>query len=259
MKLMIGTPAYNYQVTAEYHSSVLKLVQHFALRRPDVGIESRIVGGALLAMNRNVLANLVLRDPGFSHLLFVDADTGFRPDLIEKMIDFDKPLVGCIYPNRTRKLDRIIETARRGAELGPALDAGNTYVGAPLIEEGRAQTQGPFVRAVEVGTGLMLIKREVLEQLASSFPDLWTEDQVYKGLGMDRVVQLFDSFQGPTGLFYGEDVAFCRRWVDRCSGEIWACFDAEITHIGRDRVVGNYANRLAPAGAGGTRIGASLR
>jgi hypothetical protein len=34
MKIMIGTPAYGYQVTAEYHSSVLKLVQEFARRRP---------------------------------------------------------------------------------------------------------------------------------------------------------------------------------------------------------------------------------
>jgi hypothetical protein len=182
-------------------------------------------------------------------LLFLDADMGFAADLIERIIDFDKPMVGCLYPNRQRKLARLMDAARGGAEPASALDAANTYVGVPLIEDGRAETLGPFIRAREIGTGIMLVKREVLEKLVAAYPELRTDDPVYRGLGMGPISQLFDSFQGPSGMFLGEDVAFCRRWTERCGGEIWACYDAEIAHVGRDVVRGNYANRLPAAQA----------
>jgi hypothetical protein len=259
MKIMIGTPAYGYQVTAEYHSSVLKLVQEFAKRRPEIAFESKIVGSALLAMNRNVLAALALHDPGFTHLLFLDGDMGFAAELIERMIDFDKPWWGASIPTASASW-RDHRLGPRWSRAAKALDAGNTYVGVPLIEAGRAETLGPFIRAREIGTGVMLIKREVLEQLAAACPELRTDDPVYRGLGMGPITQMFDSYQAPSGLFVGEDVAFCRRWIERCGGEIWACYDAQIAHVGRDVVRGNYADRLsAGASQGGERTGASLR
>src|SRR6266446_8812891 len=58
--------------------------------------------------------------PQCSHLLFIDADMGFPPDLVLDMVMFDEPLVGTIY--RQRKPDvswagsgtAQTTTARRG-------------------------------------------------------------------------------------------------------------------------------------------------
>lgn len=260
MKILIGTPAYGYQVSAEYHASVLRLVQEFGKHRPAVSFESRIVGSAMLALNRNVLAAFALKDAEVSHLLFLDADMGFRPELIGRMMDFDKPVVGCIYPNRERRLARVVAAAGRGASAAQAVDAGHTYVGVPLLDENdSAERRGDFFRAAEVGTGILLIKREALEQMVAAFPELMTEDVIYREFGLGRTAQLFDPFQSPEGLFYSEDVAFCRRWLERCQGEIWACYNARITHVGRDRVVANYADRLTAPAEGGIRYAASLR
>ena len=40
------------------------------------------------------------RIPSYTHLLFIDSDMGYAPTLIDKMINFDKPLTGCVYPKR---------------------------------------------------------------------------------------------------------------------------------------------------------------
>ena len=58
------------------------------------------------------------------------------------------------------------------------------------------------------------------------------------------VLQCFDSIQGPDGLFPGEDIAFCRRWVEGCGGEIWSSVDEAIVHIGQENFVGQYLFKL---------------
>lgn len=251
MRCLIGTPAYNFSLTAEYHTSIVRLVQHFHQLRPAIEFDTKILGSALLALSRNVLAHHVLADPRFTHLLFVDADMGFKPDLIARMLDFDQPVAGCIYPGRSRRLDQVTAAAAGGAAPARALDAGVSYIGQPLLRDGEVEIRGDFMRAKEVGTGIMLIKREALERMAAAFPELATDKGAYSTLGAGPVVQMFEPFQGPEGVYYGEDVAFCRRWIERCGGEIWACLDAEIVHVGRDPVIANFGDRAEAAGAAG--------
>ena len=38
--------------------------------------------------------------PEFSHMLFVDADMGWEPELIRDFLRFDKPLMGVLYAKR---------------------------------------------------------------------------------------------------------------------------------------------------------------
>ena len=246
MKILIGTPAYGYQVTAEYQASVFRMGVALARRRPEIVFESRTVGLALISMNRNILANLVLQDPSYTHLLFVDADMGFKPELIEAMIDFGEPVVGCIPPSRKRNLAGLLEAAGKGEPRDRVVDAGLSYIGTPLLRDGKPILRGDFAQMAEVGTGIMLIRRDVLERLREACPELWSDDPPgrYRGAGLKGVLQLFEPYQAADGLYYGEDVAFCRRWVERCGGELWACWNAEITHVGREQFVGNYAHRL---------------
>jgi hypothetical protein len=89
-----------------------------------------------------------------------------------------------------------------------------------------------FVRVRYAGAGLMLIKREVLEQLKERFPQLWcsinAEAQAYLGLS-EGVLQCFSSFQDSKGMFMGEDVSFCRRWIDGCGR--FGCISEEVMHV----------------------------
>ena len=79
------------------------------------------------------------------------------------------------------------------------------------------------------------------------FPDLWVDkpgEQV-RSFGLrGGLLQCFDAVQGADGLFPGEDLAFCRRWVDGCNGEIWSSVDEVIVHIGYETYLGNYLLKL---------------
>ena len=76
--VLIGTPTYNRQVYTEYLNSLLGLLSapinaSFGLRMPYF---------SLIAFARNYLATVVLENESYTHLLFIDADMGFRPQLI---------------------------------------------------------------------------------------------------------------------------------------------------------------------------------
>ena len=46
------------------------------------------------------------------------------------------------------------------------------------------------------------------------------------------------------GIFVGEDIAFCKRWVEGCGGEIWSVVTETILHVGTDRFVGRFLTKL---------------
>ena len=83
-----------------------------------------------------------------------------------------------------------------------------------------------FVRVRYAGAGLMLIKREVFEQLKERFPQLWcsinAEAQAYLGLS-EGVLQCFSSFQAlPKECSWGKT---CRSAVggSMAAGERFGC------------------------------------
>ena len=46
---------------------------------------------------RNKLVEYFLED-NYTHLMFIDSDMGFHYETILKLLNFDKPIVGCTYP-----------------------------------------------------------------------------------------------------------------------------------------------------------------
>jgi len=100
MKILIGTPAYGETVTTTYCETLFWLFDHFHANHPHCKLEHKFLSLALLPHIRNYFASRVLNDKSYTHLLFIDADMGFAPSLIEHMIAADKPVVGCICPKR---------------------------------------------------------------------------------------------------------------------------------------------------------------
>jgi hypothetical protein len=251
MKILIGTPVYDEQVLVPYHLSVLAMLAYFRRARPQAQFDSGLISSAIVTQARNAMATRVLLDPSYTHLLFIDADMGFRPELIGKMIDFDQPVVGCIYPKRVYDHARFAEAARTTPDPEIARAIAQTYVGGAddlmAGDHGQPILRGDFARALRAGTGIMLIKREALETLRDTFPELWTDDPegAYRPLGAQGAFQVFEAMQTSTGVFCSEDYAFCLRWVEGCGGEIWSCFNEPIRHVGRERYVGDYQARMA--------------
>jgi hypothetical protein len=253
MKILIGTPAYGESVTTTYCEAMFWLFDHFRKTHPQIDLDHKFVSLALLPHMRNYFASRVLNDQSYTHLLFVDSDMGFAPSLVEHMIALDKPVVGCIYPKRALDLKRLSEILKQVDNPQLARMIAQDYVGAGTAlglngdqSIDQLVIEGPAVRVLHAGTGVMLIQRRVFEDIRNAYPDLWVDQPgAYVGLGhKGGVLQCFESLVNQDGFYVGEDVSFCHRWREGCGGEIWSVVTETIVHKGPDLFVGRYLTKL---------------
>jgi predicted thioesterase len=250
VKILIATPVHDDMVTTRYMMSVQKMIGHLHGRVQFVQL---FIGASLVTRARNAYASLILQDPSYTHLLFIDSDMGFRAEAVERMLATGKDFVGCVTPKRAINFARVHSISRQIADQPTAQMVGQEYVATEgivetTLDDGRTcvVTEHGFAHTSHTGSGLTLIKRTVLEQMRAAYPQLAAKtDQTYLGLGVrEEVFQPFEPFQREDGLFYSEDLAFCRRWTDGCGGQVWTCVDETITHVGRVAFPGKYIDRM---------------
>ncbi len=202
---------------------------------------------------RNALAAMFMADATATHLLFVDADMGFEPRLIDRMLQFDQPFTAALYPQRSLDARRYHEVARQvddpvlAERLAVNFVTGQNVVGVS-VEGGPPSyhVDRGFVRIKAIGTGLMLLRREVFTTLQDAYPELMSppNQSPYRQLGTSEPVhQCFASLRQDNGNFLSEDVSFCHRW-DRCGGKIWACVDEDVSHVGQRVFRSAYIDRM---------------
>jgi len=154
--------------------------------------------------------------PDFDHMLFIDADMGFTPDVVLDMLLFDEPLVGAIYPQR-----RV-----------PVSWAGSGN-GNPQTER-----RGNFMLVEGVGMGLTLIRRDLVKTMIERMPeiidtriDLHPAAAIMRGAGANRIIRAFEKLDIPERGIVSEDLSFCIRW-NRLGGKCWAAIGYKISHVG---------------------------
>ena len=172
--------------------------------------------------------------PGSSHLLFVDDDMGFPPELILDMLTFNEPVVGAIYPKRS--MSRIW--------CGSGIDAGEYRPG--------------FIEVEGVGAGILLIQREAVSRMIERYPDqigdyMLVDDM--KAIGAKRTLRFFDCVQTLKGKV-SEDISFCRRWRE-IGGVVWASVAYEIQHVGPWSFSGCFAKERDEETKASRKVGSS--
>lgn len=256
MKVLIATPVYGDTVSSAYHTSIIETMGFFAREFPHIEFVHQVRSTSFFPHVRNILASDVLNDASYTHLLLVDPDMGFSPSLIAKMLALGKPVVGAIYPEKKRNFDALRDVLARGgtAVQGEIASLGYVHDGEALVTttggDGRATLEvvDGFVRVTRAGTGLLLVAREALETMRAKVPGLWIETPaawlVALGLTSGGYIQCFAVESGADGLEVGSDVAFSRRWVEGCGGEIWSCVDEGVMRVGAENYVGHFLTRL---------------
>jgi hypothetical protein len=184
---------------------------------------------------------MFLNDNNMTHLLFVDADIGFEPHDVIRMISSDKDVVAAMYPLKAYDWGNEVGLSSYESPAEAALH----YVGTPLVPE-LAEWEGDFVTGSYGGTGMMLIKREVIERMIKAYPNLqYRSNHTYPRTKRTPNTQyaLFESMIDPTsGDYLSEDYAFCQRWRD-IGGSIWIDTLAKLTHTGQHIFAGNPGPR----------------
>jgi hypothetical protein len=231
-QIFIATPCYGGQVTAIYANSLLKLKDACQARK-DVSFQvSMIYGDALIPRARQDLVARFLETGNFTHLLFIDADIGFEPDQVFRLLDFNADVVGGVYPVKAVDWQRVAAQARAGmnriesASLGYVVGAENPQ---------KVEVRKGFAKVRFAGTGFMMIKRSVLQAMIEKYPNLKYSGQFSAqetGQKRDFLYALFNCIlDEKSGLYLSEDFSFCRRWTDM-GGEIWVDLKSRLNHMG---------------------------
>ncbi|GJD88174.1 hypothetical protein BHAOGJBA_1687 [Methylobacterium hispanicum] len=239
-------------MTIHFHETVTSIVRAAPSFRVPTKISQRLISMSVLDLARNILASYALANQDITHLFFVDADMGFGSSLLEKMLDFDKPVVSAIYPAKQLKAERVKEMAVSAQSAERLFSMANDFVAPTVItSEG---SNGPilqvsdegFTRVHSTGAGVLLIKREVLERM-KEIPGLWAPGFQGGPGWANGLLQAFRPIESKHGAFYGEDYSFCHRWIVECGGEIWANVTEDITHVGQFAFTGRFADKLRPS------------
>jgi hypothetical protein len=230
-----------------YMLSVLKLVGSPLMRNVTLSIEM-LGHDSLITRARNTLLGRFMARADATHILFIDADIGFEPEQVDRMLRAGLPLVAGTYPLKVLHWDDAVPGRMRQGEA--LASAALLYVGEACQGE-EAERAGDFVTAVSAGTGFMLIRREVIAAMAAAYPETRYRQVDAYAPGSAREQDqhaLFDCVIAPeSGTYLSEDFTFCRRWR-AIGGKVWLDTVGRLTHTGMHDFAGNPAWRFLPGG-----------
>jgi hypothetical protein len=244
INLVVATPCFGGQISAVYATSLFKLQK---AARSYAGLSLKILfkdGDALITRARASLASQFLDDPDATHLLFIDADIGFEPEQVLRLIRCGVDMCAAIYPIKLIDWDKVkstIETARPN----PAA-AALKYVFEVDDPDAVTHSAG-FVRVRYAGTGFLMMRRSALEKMCARYPALQykRDHSLDAATASDNRFALFECMIAEDGTYLSEDFAFCKRWTD-IGGEIWADLDSRLNHVGPMTFRGDLSSQFAP-------------
>jgi hypothetical protein len=247
-KVFVATPMYGGMAHGLYIKSSLDLQTTMS----KYGIETKfsfLFNESLITRARNYLVDEFLRTD-FTHLLFIDSDIHYAPQDVIALLALDKDVVGGPYPKKSINWKNVADTARKHPDLDPK--ELEKLVGEYVfnVVKGTKQfTVTEPLQVMEIGTGFMMVKREVFEKMKDAYPTIqYKPDHVgqanfdgsrYIHAYFDTVIDTKDSIVGGGSERYlSEDYMFCQMWR-KIGGEIYLCPWMKTQHIGTYPFTGN--------------------
>jgi hypothetical protein len=247
VNLVIATPCYGGQVSVLYAASLFKLQQ---MIRSYGGLALKVLfkdGDALITRARASLLSQFLDDPLATHLLFLDADIGFEPEQVLRLIQCGADMCAAVYPVKRLDWDKVrqtIETARPD----PAT-AALSYV-FEVDDPSAVIERAGFVKVRYAGTGFLMVRRQAAEKMCARYPHLRykRDHSIDAATVSNNRFALFECMIADDGTYLSEDFAFCKRWTDM-GGEIWADLKSTLCHVGPMTFRGDLASQFVGAAA----------
>jgi hypothetical protein len=247
-KLFVATPMYGGMNHGLYAKSCLDLQTLMIRYGVDIKF-SFLFNESLITRARNYLTDEFLRSD-CTHMLFIDSDIHFNPQDVLALMALDKDLIGGPYPKKSINWGNIAHAARKHPELEPKELEG--VVGEYVFNVVKGTQQFSVtepLQVLEIGTGFMMIKRNVFERLEKAYPQLrYKPDHIgqahfdgsrYIHAYFDTIIDTVDSATGGgSDRYLSEDYMFCQLWR-KIGGEIYLCPWMKTQHIGTYAFTGN--------------------
>ena len=246
-KIFVGTPMYGGQC----HGMYTKASCDLATTATKYGMDIKffyLFNESLITRARNYLVDEFLRSP-YTHLMFIDSDINFNPQdvlALASMVGEDKPIIGAPYPKKCIAWEKVRNAVDMGlADEDPEVLEQYTgdYVFNPVENTHKIQVADP-VDVLEIGTGFMLIKRQVFDDFKEAYPQFayrpdhnrsehFTGDRIihaYFDTVIDSKAYLGD-IAGESDRYLSEDYFFC-QFVRRLGYNIYLCPWMKLGHMG---------------------------
>lgn len=241
VKLFIATPMYGGQNYGLFMKSCINL----QIMMNQYGIECKfsfLFNESLIPRARNYLADEFIRS-GYTHMLFLDSDIEFDPTNVIELLWLDKDIIGAPYPKKSIKWENVkqailnnpkIETSELEKVVGD-------YVFNPVPGTERFNVYEP-VDVLEIGTGFMMIKREVFDKYKAHYPEFeYRPDHAGQSNfdGSRMIHAFFHCDIDPVSKRYlSEDYWFCQLWRNM-GGHVWLCPWMRTKHVGTYHFTGD--------------------
>lgn len=238
-ELFIASPLYGGMCHATYKNAQIATMKALM----DLGVVVHFVddtNDALVSRARNRLANTAL-ESSMTHLLFWDGDTAIEAGYILELLGSELSVVAA--PVGKKEIDW--RAVKQAIANNPNISADQLDGVCSSIASNRKSfgiDSEPVdlshpMKVLDQGTGIMMIRRHVLEDLILRFPDEWYYD--WQDIGGKK---LWDFF--PVGIdkqrrvYLPEDYGFCKR-VAQIGISVWLCPWMKTTHAGTRLYKGN--------------------
>jgi len=233
--VFIATPMYGGMNHGLYMKSCLDLQTVLG----QYGITAKfsfLFNESLITRARNYLVDEFLHRSDCTHMLFIDSDINFNAQDVITLLALDYDVSGGPYPKKSIKWGNV----KKAFAKDPEIEAGNLekiigdFVFNPVKGTAQFSVSEPL-EVMEIGTGFMMIKREVFEKFEKAYPNLrYKPDHVGQAHfdGTRYIHAYFDTVIDPkTQRYLSEDYMFCQWWRN-IGGKIHLCPWMRTSHIG---------------------------
>jgi hypothetical protein len=200
-------------VTPQFFASVLQLQQLFINKNIPFQYIF-LTNDSLIPRARNKLCKYFLDTPNATHLLFIDSDIEFNPNDIIRLYLANKDVIGMAYAFKKLYNDKTM--------------------GVYNLLENSTNNDKEIEEALEIGTGIMLIKIHVLLKMIESEPEnyilLDNPEDVNKPINERKYYRFFDT-QFNNNRYLSEDYMFCQKWRS-LNGKIYLLKNTTTIHHG---------------------------
>jgi|TARA_R110000824_G_scaffold400171_2_gene607095 hypothetical protein len=224
IKVMICTPCFGGKMDQATVSGMIGTV----VTGISVGltVDFRFLSNdSLITRARNNLVAQFLASDEHTHLFFLDADIQFNPQSLFRLCLSDRMVSVGAYPTKSSPSRYVVD-----------------------FKEGATCDEQNFIEVERAGTGFMCIKRECLDKMKTSYPELKYKSELEtEGYSQDakealgevaiekikeNTYSFFDTSIHEIGKNYlSEDYTFCERWK-KIGGKIWLDTTSKLDHIG---------------------------
>lgn len=249
VSVLFAYPCYGSKIFVQFHEAFVRLTH--LLQTKGIGWTSySIPFDSLIPRARNACVAHFLASK-HTHLMFLDTDIVFRPEDVVRMLEYDQPVVAGAYPKKGISLDRLAPIWSRDDEArSTVFERAADYV--LELDQNHTKIQNNLLRVRYVGTGFMLIRRDVLERMKQVYPERRYElDGVFTpryegdvfydffGIGVVQDPALYKN----RPFYVSEDWMFCRL-AQRADIPVYVDVSVPLSHIGTFTFPGNYAQHL---------------